>query len=66
MKPKQLSKAEAKVVKAFAREVRLFVAVELATMETRDSLQNNILEAVCKSDPTVVKVLETYGVEVPC
>jgi hypothetical protein len=67
VKVQKIPKAKVpQAAKAFGREVRILVAVELATLDVIDSLQFQFLHAVCKSDPVVAKILETYGVDVPC
>jgi hypothetical protein len=47
------------------RQARLEVAVNLAISGDGDpQLKRKLLEAICKADPVVKAVIETYGIEV--
>lgn len=44
-----------------AKNLRLFIAVELASSETElDELQLGFLMAICKKDPSIHEVLKCY------
>jgi hypothetical protein len=47
------------------RWIRLEVAVRLATSSNGDAeVKRKLLEAICKADPTIKAVIQTYGIEV--